>query len=67
MDFVKNYEGIYRRPTNTLRTRPGRNACGRGLPAAASSLSKYAILGLNQTKLTMENSPSTSLARLPWK
>ena len=48
------------RPTSTLRTRPERNACGRGSPAAA-------ILDLNPKGLATENLSSPSVARLPRK
>ena len=41
------------RPTNTLRTRPGRNACGRGLLTATSYLSKCTRLCLNPKGLAV--------------
>ena len=52
------------RPVSTLRTSPGRNACGRGLPSTASWLSKCVRLGLNPKALPMENSHSPSLASI---
>ena len=55
-DFVEEHEEHEKhektRPTSTLRTRPGRNACVRGLPTVASCLSKCARLGLNPKGLT---------------
>ena len=42
--------------TSNLSTRPGRNACGRGSPAAASCLSKFAKLCFCPKGFTMENS-----------
>ena len=53
------------RPTSTLRTRPVRNACGRGSAAAERCLWKCVALCLNSKGLPMENSPSASLTRLP--
>ena len=35
--FVKDHEELYNKPTNTLRTRPGRIACGKDSQAAATS------------------------------
>ena len=63
VDFVKDHEELY----DTLRTRPGRNACGRGSPTATSCLSKCARLGLNPKGLATANSPSPNLARLQRK
>ena len=65
--FVKDHGELYDSPTSTLRTIPGRNACGRGIPAASSCLSKCARIGLNPKELATEKSPTPSLARLPRK
>ena len=57
VDFIKDHESSRTRPTNTLRTRPGRNACMRGLPTATSCLARCARLGLNPKEPTMETDP----------
>ena len=57
VDFVKDYEEATTRSTILLRTRLGRNACGRGSTEVASCLSKCASLGLNPKGLTKSFSP----------
>ena len=48
---------------NILRTRPGRNTFWRGLPIAATCLSKCARLRSNPSRLATANSHSPSLVR----
>ena len=38
VDFVKYHEELYRRPTNTLKTKAGRIAGGTSSPAAITCL-----------------------------
>ena len=55
------------RSMNIIRKRPGRNAFGRGSPAAISSLSNCAKLGLNPKRLATANSRGQRLVRLQKK
>ena len=50
VDFVKDHKSYMTRRMNISRTRPGRNAFGRGLPTAASCLSECARLGSQKTR-----------------
>ena len=67
VNFGKDHEELYARPTNTLLTRPGRNAFRRGSPTVTSCLSNCARLGSNPNGLSTVNSRSPSLARLQEK
>ena len=67
VNFGKDHEELYVKPTNTLLTRPGRNAFRRGSPTVTSCLSNCARLGSNPKGLSMVNSHSPSLARLQKK
>ena len=38
VDFMKDHKELYDRLKNTLKTRPGRNVCGRGLSTVCQSM-----------------------------